>query len=248
MPLAYTYLAAGSVLGQWFLFPDRSAPLRELYWVSIFMVLTTPLLQFALLGLDHYNIYRVGDIQGTHLPWMLALLVNLGLSSVSGLLFNMLWRWQYGGAPSSEGALRRASAVTLPPSILVYGVALVVTNAAVAAHLLVVIAVTGSVTALLLVLWDPQVHLSEGDRRFLFPAGMAVMIVSVALGILVTLGIYFAPGLPGVLPDHNLFSSWELDFDNLGYSRVEALSMVNSGYLWNAIWLMAYMVLVQGEV
>ena len=246
MPLTYTYLAAGLVLGQWFLFPDRCAPMRELYWVSIFMVLSTPLLQFAPLGLDHYNIYRAGDIQGTHLPWMLALLANLGLSSVAGFLFNMLWRWQYRSSRSWEGALRRCAAVTLPPSVLVYGTVLVTTNAAVAVQLLVVIVVTNAVTGLLLVLWEPDVNLSEGDRRFLFPAAAAALIVSVALGVLVILGIYFAPNLPGVLPDHNLFSSWELDFDALGYSREEALSMVNSGYLWNAIWLMAYMVLVLG--
>ena len=246
MPLAYTYLAAGLVLGQWFVFPDRSAPMRELYWVSIFLVLSTPLLQFAPLGLDHYNIHRVGDIQGTHLPWMLALLANLGLASVAGILFNMLWRWQYRSKRSWEGALRRATAVTLPPSVLVYGAVVVATNASVATQLLVVISVTGTVTGILLVLRDPDVHLSEGDRRFLFPGVMAALIVSVALGILIILGVYFIPGLPGALPDHNLFSSWEIDFDVLGYSREEALSMVNSGYLWNAIWLMAYMIPVLG--
>ena len=75
---------------------------------------------------------------------------------------------------------------------------------------------------------------------------MAALIVSVALGILIILGVYFTPGLPGALPDHNLFSSWEIDFDALGYSGEEVLSMVNSGYLWNAIWLMAYMIPVLG--
>ena len=58
-------------------------------------------------------------------------------------------------------------------------------------------------------------------------------------------------------PDHNLQGSWEIDFDRLGctgeqvlqrlgYTRQEALDLVNLGYLRHAICLFIYMFFVVG--
>ena len=55
MPTAYVAFALGIVLAQGFLLPDREASLREFFWVSLFFLLTTPLLQFASIYMDHYN-------------------------------------------------------------------------------------------------------------------------------------------------------------------------------------------------
>ena len=59
MPMICVAFALLVVLGQGFIFEDKAAGLREFYWVSIFFVLTTPLLQFGPLGLDHYNFHLV---------------------------------------------------------------------------------------------------------------------------------------------------------------------------------------------
>lgn len=126
--------ALALVLGQGFLFPERQAGLREFFWVSIFFVLTTPLFQFAPLGLDHYNFHVLDAIRGTWIPCLLALLVNLVLASGAGLLFHLLHRWQYAGGETG-GALRRALWVALPPLVVVYGVAVVITNASVSIQL-----------------------------------------------------------------------------------------------------------------
>ena len=70
--------------------------------------------------------------------------------------------------------------------------------------------------------------------------------ISTTLGIVAMLAIYLSPDLPRVLPDHNLLRSWEIDFAELGLSREEALDGLNLGYMWHAIWVLAYMVFVVG--
>ena len=64
MPVICVVFAVFVVLGQGFVLPDRSAGIREFYWISVFFVLTTPLLQFAPLGMDHYNFHLVSGIRG----------------------------------------------------------------------------------------------------------------------------------------------------------------------------------------
>ena len=96
--LVYVGLTTAVILGQAFLFPDRRAGLRELFSVSIFFLLTTPLVQFALIHMDHYNFHVIGNFAGTYVPHMLALLINLVLASIAGLMFHLLWRWQNSGA------------------------------------------------------------------------------------------------------------------------------------------------------
>ena len=237
--------AVALVLGQGFLFPERQAGLREFFWVSIFFVLTTPLFQFAPLGLDHYNFHVLDAIRGTWIPCLLALLVNLVLASGAGVLFHLLHRWQYVGGETG-GALRRALWVALPPLVVVYGVAVVITNASVSIQLAFLVPVIATVFTALLVLRDPEVTFSERDRRILFPVVAATAMLCGTLGLVVIVAIYVSPDLPMVLPDHNLLGSWEIDFGELGITRDEALDRLNVGYMWHAMSLFAYMAFVVG--
>ena len=174
--------ALALVLGQGCLFPERQSGLREFFWVSIFFVLTTPLFQFAPLGLDHYNFHVLDAIRGTWIPCLMALLVNLVLASGAGVLFHLLHRWQYAGGETG-GALRRALWVTLPPSVLVYGVAVVITNASVSIQLAFLVPVIATVFTALLVLRDPGVTFSERDRRILFPVVAATAMLCGTAGV-----------------------------------------------------------------
>ena len=246
MPVVYAALVAAVVLAQGFVKPDHGAGLREFFWVSVFFLLTTPLLQFAPLQMDHYNFYLIDGVAGTQIPWMLALLLNLFLAVLAGLMFDLLARWQYPGDGQPGSAIRRATLVVLPPVAVVYGVVVVITNLSVSIQLAVLLPVLATVLAGLLVLKDPAVKPTERDRRVLFPALMTTATVSTFLGIVTILAVYFSPDVPAVLPDHNLVASWELDFDELGYSREEALGMVNLGYMWHAMCVLVYMVLVVG--
>ena len=237
--------AVALVLGQGFLFPERQAGLREFFWVSIFFVLTTPLFQFAPLGLDHYNFHVIDGLGGTWVPCLLALLANLVLASGAGVLFHLLHRWQYVGGETGS-ALRRALWVTLPPLVVVYGVAVVITNASVSIQLAFLVPVIATVFTALLVLRDPEVTFSERDRRILFPVVAATAMLCGTLGLVVIVAIYVSPDLPMVLPDHNLLGSWEIDFGELGVTRDEALDRLNVGYMWHAMSLFAYMAFVVG--
>ena len=113
MPLFYLSIITTLVLVQGFLLPGGAGGLREFFWVSIFVLLTTPFLQFAPLQLDHYNFSLITNMHMTHIPYMLGLLVNVGLACGAGLLFHLLWEWQYSTSRGSNSALRRAAWVTL---------------------------------------------------------------------------------------------------------------------------------------
>ena len=246
MPMICVAFALLVVLGQGFIFEDKSAGLREFYWVSVFFVLTTPLLQFGPLGLDHYNFHLAPGWSGTMLPYLMALLVNLGLSWTAGLMFYLLWKWRYRNGAAVGGAVTNAAAVTCPPLGVVYIVVVVITNFSVTVQLAVVFAVLPMAFSLLLVSQDTGVRFTEPDRRALFQALVVAGCVSVTVGIAVIMSIYLSPDFPSVLPDHNLVRSWELDFDALGYTRAEALARVNLGYMWHAMFLLIYMACVVG--
>ena len=247
MPVICVVFAVFVVLGQGFVLPDRSAGIREFYWISVFFVLTTPLLQFAPLGMDHYNFHLVSGYGASMMPYMLALLLNLGLAWTAGLMFHLLHRWRREGGSAARGTTAgEAVSVTCPPLGVVYVVVLVVTNFSVAVQLAVVFAVLPMAFSLILFFRESGVVLSDEDRRSLFQVLAAAACVSVPVGIAVIMSIYLSPDFPSVLPDHNLVRSWELDFGALGYTREEALDRVNLGYVWHATFLMIYMACVVG--
>ena len=246
MPMICVAFALLVVLGQGFILGDQSAGLREFYWVSIFVVLTTPLLQFGPLGLDHYNFHLVPGWGGTMLPYLMTLLVNLVLSWTAGLMFHLLWRWRYRNGAAVGGTVTNAAAVTCPPLGVVYIVVVLITNFSVTVQLAAVFAALPMAFSLFLVFRDTSVAFTADDRRALFQALMVAACVSATVGIAVMMSIYLSPDFPSVLPDHNLVRSWELDFAALGYTREEALERLNLGYIWHAVFLLIYMACVVG--
>ena len=246
MPTAYIAFTTGIVLAQGFLFRDREAGLREFFWLSLFFLLTTPLLQFARIHTDHYGFYTIGSLAGTQMHYLLALLLNLLIASTAGLAFHLLWKRQYSGDGDGTSALRRAAFVVLPPVISVYAVVVVITNISVSIQLAILLPVVAAVFTALLALRDPTFKPSDRDRLYLLSTASVLAIVSTALGIVAIMAIYLSPDLPSVLPDHNLLRSWEIDFAELGFTRGEALDRLNIGYMWHAIWLLSYMVFVVG--
>ena len=245
-PTTYVVVVTAVVLAQGIFLPDRGAGLREFLWVSVFFLLSTPLLQFAPIGMDHYNFYRIGDSAGTQLPYMLALLFNLLIASAAGLVFQLQWLRQYAGDNGRRSTLQRAVSVTLPPMVLVHTIVAIVTNISVTIQLAILLPVLGAFFTVFLVLRDPSFNPSERDRLYLLSATSVLAMITVTLGIVAVMGIYLSPDLPRVLPDHNLLTSWEINFAELGFTREEALDRLNLGYLWHATWVFAYMVFVAG--
>ena len=246
MPAVYVCLVTGLIMAQGLLIPDRGAELREFFWVSLFFLLSTPLLQFAPIHMDHYNLYAVGDFAGTHLPYVLALLVNLALAASAGLMFHLLHMWRSSQNGGGGSALQRAALVVLPPVGFVYAVVVVFSNASVWIQFAILLPVLAAVFTSLLVLRDPSINPSDRERQFLLWTTTAVAIIASSLGLVTILLIYVSPDIPRVLPDHNLLRSWELDFVDLGYTREEALDRLNLGYMWHAMLVFAYMGFVVG--
>ena len=246
MPFLYIAFVVGVVLAQGFLLPDRDAGLREFFWVSLFFLLTTPLLQFAQIRTDHYNFYAIRGLSGTPLPYMLALVVNLVVASIAARMFQRLWQWQYTSGRGRSHALQRAVWVTLPPMVFAYAVVLVASNISVSIQMAVLLPALGAAFTVLLILRDPSLDLTERDRRFMLSTMTALGMLATTLGAIIILTIYVSPDLPSVLPDHNLLRSWEIDFTALGHSREEALKRLNLGYVWHGVWVLAYMVLIVG--
>jgi hypothetical protein len=177
---------------------------------------------------------------------MLALLVNLSLSTCAGLMFQLLWSWQRKRTPTEVRPLRRAALTVLPPVAFVYAVIVVISNASVWIQFAVLMPVLAAAFIILLILRDPVINLNEQDRRFLLSITVAVGLVSTIAGMVAALSVYISPGLPMVLPDHNLLTTWKIDFVELGYSREEALAKLNLGYMWHAMCVFAYMVFAVG--
>ncbi len=246
MPAVYVCLAIALVMAQGIFVPDRDAGLREFFWVSLFLLLSTPLLQFAPIHMDHYGLYRIGDFAGTHLPYMLALLFNLVLAASAGLLFHLLWLRRFPQGGVGGNVLQRAVSVALPPVAIVYGVVILLSNVSVWIQFAVLMPTLAAIFTGLLALRDPTINPSDSDRQFLLWTITTVAIVSSTMGLVVIILIYVSPDLPTVLPDHNLLRSWDLDFTALGYTEREALERVNMGYMWHAMLLFAYMGFVVG--
>ena len=234
------------VLTQGFLLPGGAGGLREFFWVSIFVLLTTPFLQYAPLQLDHYNFSLITNMHESHVPYMLGLLVNVALACGAGLLFHLLWEWQYSTNQGSSSALRRATWVILPPVAVVYAVVVIITNISVSIQLAILMPVLAVLFIMILVLRDPEIILSERDRRFLLSTIIAVCTVFSALGIGTVVAIYVSPDVPMVLPDHNLLHSWEIIYSTMQYTREEALDRLNLGYMWHAMCVFTYIFFVVG--
>ena len=246
MPIAYIVLAVAIRVAASFRGMNSQHDLCEFICVSLFVLLTTPLLQSAALGLDHYGFYSIGNLAGTPKPYMFALLVNLGLSTAAGALFYSLWNFRYKDSRRAGNPVSRAVSVVLPPMALVYVAVAFITNVAISIQLGVVFACLSAVLIIILLVRDPSVVAEERDRRFLLWSTLIVGLVLTTIGAATMLAIYLVPNIPAMLPEHNLLYSWTIDYDQMGYSPEEALRRFSVGYLWHASTILIYMVFVVG--
>ena len=238
-------IVMGLVLTQGFLRMRKGDQLREFFFVSLFFLLSTPLLQMPLIRMDNYGFYTIADFAGTPIPCLLALMVNLALALIAGLMFDFLWKWQYSKNVSEKRAPQRAAWVALLPLVFVYCCVMVISNVGSWIHLTVVLPVLGVVFITLLVPRDPVITPRERDLRFLLWAVVTAIIVLSALGGAAILTLYLAPSsLPQ--PDHNLLYSWDIDFAALGYTQDELLEKLHLGFIWVALSNFVYIVVVVG--
>ena len=243
MLTAYISVVTAAVLTQYFLRLRRSNGIRELLFVSIFVLLSAPMLQAPLTRMDVYGFYTVEGFANTPMPFLLALLANLLLALAAGLMFDFLWRWQY----SRQGVnpYLRAAWVTLPPLAFVYVCGLVFSYAATWIYLLEVFPVLGGVLMAILVLREESIRLEKWVKQTLIQTSLAITIVLTAVGLSGMVVVYWDPSLLFV-PDHTLIRSWEVDFNALGYPPEEFPDRARIGVIWAALAAIIYMVVVIG--
>ena len=246
MPLAYVLATSLLIMAQAFVWPDRRAGLRDFYWASMFIVLVTPALRFACLGLDQYGFYRLGDSAGTHHPHMMMMLAGVVLAGASALVFDFLWSWQNSPGRAGRCALVRSAWSLIPPTLACYAVVVTLSGTIVWIQSTVAMPILAAVVIAMQVVRDPETRPDPAQCRFLLQAAFTIVIVAATLGAIVIVAVYGSPYAPMTLPDHNLLGSWEIDFDRLGYTGNQVMERLEIGYTWHRMCLYAYMVAVLG--
>ena len=77
----------------WQPIPDRREMTTILPGFTI-PILTSPIPKCTPLRMDHYDFYALSDLFDTSFTYMLSLLLNLALASMSGLVFHLAHEWQ----------------------------------------------------------------------------------------------------------------------------------------------------------
>ena len=246
MPVFYVCISVALVMVMGLIFPDRDADPRDFYWVSLFFVLAVPSLQFAPIQMDQFGFYVIGDLAGTHVPFMLCLLVSFAMATLCALMFQLLRHWKESRVRPDDNPVVAAALIVLPPVAVAYALVLALSNVSIWIQSAVVMWVLACVFTGIIVFRDPTVNPSQSQRRFLLQATFTTAIVGTTLGLLTIVAIYASPESPRVLPDHNLFVSWEIDFEERGFTRAEAIDRLNLGYMAHAMFLFIYMTFFVG--
>ena len=183
---------------------------------------------------------------GTPIIYLVVLIANLLQAAAAGIVFDLLWRWQYSSGRGSSKAFYRAAWVAVPPLALVYSCNLLTARVAECFALLVVLPVVAGVLISLLVLRDRQVTVSEWDRRFLLQASMGLTIALTVLGGVSIMAFYWEPVLLSDTHHTTLFYSSPIDFNALGFPQSELLDRYRVTSSWSSLTTLVYMAVILG--
>ena len=245
MMMMYLMVVISLVLAQGYLRMRRTNELKDLYFISVFFVLCTNLLQVPILRMDPFGFYAIDGLAGTPIPYLLGLVSNLLLALVAGLMFDALMRWQNGSSRRIKCPFGRASLVAFTPLSLVYVFTLLCWSVGSWIYFLSVFSFLGAMFVVFLALQDDEVQFSQFQRRLLLQASVATTLIYLLLDGAAILVVYWQPSLL-VLPDHTLLRSWEIDFNSLGYSPDELIERYRIGAVWSSIAGLIFMVIALG--
>ena len=241
--LLFAAAGSGVVLAQAVTRWGRSDQVGELFFVTVFFLLNTPILQSIITRMDHFGFYSIPSITGTALPLTLAMAANLGISVVAAVIFDMSWKRQYGprGLGTASG---RALWIAFPPVAFVYLCVLVFSNAGAWIFFLIVLGILFGAFWGIIAIRD-DVEPSLWVAQFIL-AAVAVMIMLLAtFGVAGMLVTYMDPSAI-TAADHSMIWSWETDFDALGYPEGEYLERMRVGLVWMSLAAIGYLSIVVG--
>ena len=218
---AYVAVALAIAVGQGVLRRRRADGVGELFFISVFFTLGAPLLQSAITRLDTYGFFALGNLAGSSMPLLLALMANLALALAASVAFGALRGRQY-GPKGAGGAFARAAWTTLPPCLFVYVNMLLFANVGAWIFFLITLGVIFGAFTAILAFRDPRAALSDWEAKTALIAAVAVIILLCAVGAAGTIAAYISHS-PMAIPDHNLLWSWEVDWERVGYPQSEWL-------------------------
>ena len=241
----YVSMAVFLVLVQGFLRVRRSHELREIYFLTVFFLISGNLLQAPATRMDPYGFYAMGEFANTPFPYLLATLLNMVLALIAGLMFDYLWRWQYLSNRGFKNMYQRAAWTAFPPLLFVYVFSLFFCCLGMCIFLMLVFSIMGGTFMAILILRDNEIMFRSWEKKLLLQAAFGIILVLTAIGAASILILYLEPS-PLAIPDHTLVRSWEIDFSALGYSPDELLERYRIGAVWSSLGTLIYMVIVLG--
>ena len=242
--MLYIGIALGLVVFQGLLRMRRANSLRDLMFMSLFVVLSAPLMQIPFVHIDHFGFYVLSDPTDSAKLILLSLAGCLSMALIASLAFDLLWRWQYSGRGARK-AHHRAVWVVAPPVAFVYLCILLLGSLGAWIEYLFILSVLTGVFITLALLRDQTITLSIWDRRFLLWSAFMTILVLTAIGAAAVLVGYSEFSVLSA-KGHTLIHSWDVDYSTWGYSQQELVDRSRVSFLWNATLVLAYMVIVVG--
>ena len=241
---AYAAIALAIVGGGAILTRRRADAVSELFFATLFFILNASLPLFAITRMDHFGFYALIPWSGSSYFMPLALTAHLALALAASAMFDALRRRMY-SRKGPDRALARALGTSLPPCLFALFSMLAFVNEGGRALYLVALGVSVVAFTAILALRDDRVELSDWEAKAALAALLAVIIILCAVGAAGTAAAYLSPS-PAALPDRNLFTSWEIDWERLGYPPEEFMERQRVGTLLMSISAIAYLATALG--
>jgi hypothetical protein len=223
------------------LITNRGYRYGELLFISIFVMFSAPLLQSTITGMDSYGFFANPKFAGTVLPLLLAIAVNLFISLVVVVLFQILWLWQY--RKTTGTAYGRALKVLIPSLLTAYVPVAIFTAVGSETYYLSVIALLFAAFMVMISFSDPEVKLGEWEAKVAFAASIGAICVLFVVAIVGMLVNYTGSQTPSY---GNHLWKWTIDYSALGYAQTEVTERMRIGYIWMMFAGIAYMLFMVG--
>ena len=241
----YVVLAVGAISTRSYLRIRRYGSLQELLYITVFFLLSIPLLHGPLLNIDPYGLFSIDSFTGTTIPFTLSIIVNLLVGMSSALLFALLSKWQSSKSAPGTRPVSRAAWIVVPSLGFVYICLLPFSNVGFWILGLCEFGITAGALVALMVLSDGSVRIDEWDRKFLLYITVTITIILAGLGVVANLFTFMEPSLLAISGETMLYSL-ETDFDALGYPAEEMVERYRHAVLITSFILLTYMVVVIG--
>ena len=248
--VGYSAVSLAIVGGQSILRWRRADVVSELFFMTMFFVLNVSLFMFAVTRMDHFGFYAfLPGSGGSSYFLLLTLVAHLALALAASAIFDAARSMMYPKSGSSrktpDSAFVRALWTALPPCLFVFFNMMVFVNQGGWVFYLITLGVTVAAFTTILAFRDDRVSLSDYEAKLSLASAVAAIILLCAMGAAGTMVAYMSPS-PLAIPDHNLLTSWEIDYERLGYPQEEMMERYRMGILLMSISVIAYMAVALG--